>query len=259
LYIAGIEFTLRDEDMLSESSDDRRRNGRRKKEKRRHKRLEKEEKEMDEYNKESFKKMKQEIEELRKKEHERERELAYLKNRIEAKEKEKESATSLEIKYIDEFNKDEYLNKGFIESAKWLKNVVAVELTDKIQDEKFKIKFESMAMAKKASIHLGMRTCARFNRGEECNLGRWHMTHKDTLEPIRPKQLWTRHHQQQQFGQGPSRNYETSNVETNSRRNEIRLHACTLCLDTFGAAFGHSVLNCPWILKKNWEKDEEHS
>jgi hypothetical protein len=242
--------------MISESSDDRRRTVKRKKDKRRHKRMEKEEREMDDYNRDSFKKMKQEIEELRKKEKDREKELENLRHMIESKEKEKESK-SAKIEYALGFDKDEYLKKGFIESAKWLKDVVAVNLSEKIKDEKFEAKFESILTAKKSSIHLGMRTCARFNRGEECNLGRWHMTHKEVAEPMRPKQLWTRNHQQQQFGQLPPRTYESSTGgDLNSRRNEIRLHVCTLCLDAFGAAFGHSTLNCPWILKKNWKEDE---
>jgi hypothetical protein len=255
--------------MLSESSDDHRRRGtgKRKKEKRRHKRLEKEEKEMDDYNKESFKKMKKEIEELRKKELEREKELENLKNMIESKEREKEIPTKVE--YTLDFDRDEYLKKGFIESAKWLKSVVAAKLSEKIQDEKFKSRFECFTIAKKASIHLGMRTCARFNRGEECNLGRWHLTHRESTEPIRPKQLWTRNHQQQQqfgqqhFGQHQFGQQQFGQLqvggETNSRRNEIRLHACTICLDTFGAAFGHSTLNCPWILKKNWILEHDDS
>ncbi len=235
--------------MMSESSDDRKKGGKRKKEKRRHRR---EEREMDEFNKESFKKMKQEIEDLRRKEREREKELDELKNRIESKEKEKDKERPAEkVDYALNFDRDEYLKKGFIESAKWLKDVIATNLTEKMKEENFKSKFEFISIAKKASTHLGMRTCARFNRGEECNLGRWHMTHKESNEPIRPKQLWTRNHFQ------PVNHNPAQDRDSYQRRNEIRLHVCTLCLDAFGAAFGHSALNCPWILKKNWIENEE--
>ncbi len=234
--------------MISESSEDHKRSsrsGKRKKEKRRHRR---EEREMDDYNRESFKKMKEEIDELRKKEKEREKELENLKNMIESKEKEKEKEKNeTKVEYALDFEKEEYLKKGFIESAKWIKNVISVNLEEKIKNEKHEYKFVSMAIAKKTSTHMGMRTCARFNRGEECNLGRWHMTHKEQTEPIRPKQLWTRAHQQhqqqhqfgQQYGQQQQQQHDhkIGSTEHGSRRNEIRLHACTLCMDTFGAAF----------------------
>lgn len=237
--------------MMSESSEDQKKVVKRKKDKKRHRREERE-REMDEFNKETFKKMKQEIEEMRKKETEREKELEDLKNRIDSRDLEKEIPIT-KVEYALDFDRDVYLRKGFIESAKWIKEVTAANLMEKMNEEKHKKRFESLTLAKRASIHLGMRTCARFNRGEECNLGRWHMTHKDASEPIRPKQLWTRNHQQQQH------QTTTDRSEVYSRRNEIRLHACTLCLDTFGAAFGHSALNCPWILKKNWKEDEDEN
>ncbi len=146
-YFAGIEFNLKDEDMLSESSDDRKRIGKRKKEKRRHRR---EEKEMDDYNRESFKKMKEEIDELRRKEREREIELENLKYRIESKEKEKEKELlNRKVEYALEFDMDEYQKRGFIESAKWIKNVISPNLAEKIKNEKYSNKFESIIAAKK--------------------------------------------------------------------------------------------------------------
>lgn len=186
-----------------------------------------------ECSKESFKKMKDEIDELRRNEVERAVELEDLRRKIENRGAER---SMNEVEYALNFDKNAYLERGFIESAKWIKNVLAKTMLEEMSRKEFKHKFESLMIEKKYSTHIGMRSCARFNRGEECNLGRWHTTHK-------PGSLWTAKHQaHQQKGQ----------EHEQERRNEMRLHVCTLCLETLGAAFGHSVLNCPWILKKNW-------
>jgi hypothetical protein len=60
------------------------------------------------------------------------------------------------------------LSKGFIESAQWIKNVLAKSLIENMNADVNKKKFETFMMSKKESSHLGVRTCARFNRGEEC-------------------------------------------------------------------------------------------
>ena len=114
-------------------------------------------------------------------------------------------------------------------------------MIDQMSSEKNKERFESFLISKKSSCTLGYRACARYNRGEECNLGKWHLTHK-------PDGLWTsngarRRHEQDQPGPEPP-----------SKRNELRLHICTLCLEALGSAVGHSVLNCPWIKKENWKE-----
>jgi len=198
-------------------------------------------KETEECSKESFKKMREEIDELRKKEQERTEELEELKRTIENRDPKLQKK---EHEFALDFNLELYLNRGFIESAQWIKNFLSKSMLEEMAKEEFRQKFESLMIAKKFSTHIGMRSCARFNRGEECNLGRWHTTHK-------PNSLWTskhQHHDHDQQQQHPQRYQQ----QDQSRRNEMRLHVCTLCLETLGAAFGHSVLNCPWILKKNW-------
>jgi len=49
---------------------------------------------------------------------------------------------------------------------------------------------------------------------------------------------------------------QSSIQERIGMRNEIRIHSCTFCMEAFGSANGHSILNCPWILEL-MEKTEE--
>ncbi len=234
---------LRKEDKMDESSNDEmfgRRDFRKKKEK---KRSHRSSKEKEEYSKESFKKMKQEIDELRKKEVERATEFEKLKKQIEwgstSQKKEK-------IEYALGYDEEEYLNKGFIESAKWIKNIIAKNMSEKILQEQYKTKFFATSVSKKASTHMGIRTCARYNRGEDCNLGKWHATHKSAP-------LWNCTDARQRIGGGAQElQQEPQYLDHQNKRNEIRLHACTLCLEALMSINGHSVLRCPWILKKNW-------
>ncbi len=234
-----------DEDDLFDKRDLRRK----KEKKRQHKVI----KEREDCTRESFKKMKEEIDDLRKKEIERAKELEELKKMIEQKERDTDESPKKqteEVEYALEFDKNTYLSKGFIESAIWIKNVLAKNLMKKIENEKECQRFATIMMSKKASAYLGYRACARFNRGEECNLGKWHLTHK-------PDGLWTKQHQREHSlprtdyndNEGGRRHRPADCV---SKKNELRLHICTLCLEAFGSALGHNVLNCPWILKKNW-------
>ena len=203
------------------------------------KRQHKNTKEKEECTKESFKKMKEEIIELRKKEAQRAIELEQLKQKIQEKESEKNSEKPKE-EFALGFDKNEYLSKGFIESAQWINNVLSKNMIEKMNTAENQERFQVLLLAKISSKHLGVRACARFNRGEECKLGKWHTTHK--LDG-----LWTKHGPQQQQHQ-----HDQPGDRHIVKRNEIRLHICTLCLDALGSANGHSVLECPWILKKNW-------
>ena len=211
----------------------------RKDKKRAHKQT-KETKEKDDYAKESFKRMKEELEEMRKREMERAKEFDNLKKKIEDQERH-QSNRDVKPDYALGFDRDEYLNKGFIESAKWIKDVIAKNMSEKMSTEKIKVRFEGLMLAKKSSNYLGVRACARFNRGEDCHHGKWHTTHKQDG-------IWTKH--------GPLNRQDdssrTPHPEQQGRRNELRLLVCTLCIEALGSAYGHSVLDCPWIDKKNW-------
>ncbi len=217
------------------------------------KRQHKKETSCEDYTKESFKKMKEEIDQMRRRETERAKELEELKKRIE----ENKRSTEQNLEFDLDFDRDAYLSKGFIDSAKWIKEVVSKNLLEKLKEEKNSKRFESMTMIKKASTHLGIRTCARYNRGEICHFGKLHSTHK-------PESPWS---QQERNSEDPNRqNHETyrdyrlrksddasSSIQDRlGKKNEVRIHACTLCMEAFGTANGHNVLNCPWILKKSW-------
>lgn len=204
-------------------------------------------KDKEECTRESFKKMKEEIDELRRKETERAKELEELKQKI----VEKETTTTKpqeQEEFALGFDKGIYLSKGFIESAQWINNVLAKSMNEKMSSNENKERFEVLRMAKRASRHLGIRACARFNRGEECSLGKWHTTHQ--AHPYRQDALWTKRGENLRLQNNGDRQQER---HTEQKKNEIRLHVCTLCLDALGTANGHSVLECPWILKKNWK------
>jgi len=189
----------------------------------------------EELSKESFKKMKQEIEEMRKRENERMKELEDLKKKIE--DQQKQANIFHQTEYALDFDKEMYLNKGFIESAKWIKDVLAKNMNEKMSEEEHVSKFETLMIAKKSSKHLGARTCARFNT---------------THVPTRPDAIWTRHRHDSRHGMNQNDQEEARPLDT-GRSNEIRLHACTLCIEALGAAYGHGVLDCPWIKEKNWK------
>ena len=192
--------------------------------------------------------MKDEIDELRRKETERAKELEQLKKKIE----EKDAVVTEKKKEKEEFalgfDKETYLSKGFIESAQWINNVLAKTMTEKMSSIENKERFEVLLTAKRSSRYLGIRACARFNRGEECTLGKWHTTSQ--AHPYRPDALWTKRGETLRHQNGGEWQHDR---QPDQRRSEIRLHVCTLCLDALGTANGHSVLECPWIQKKNWK------
>lgn len=238
---SGIELTIRDFDMMEDVADDW--NNKRDNKKKRDKKRSHKEHEKEDFAKESFKKMKKEIEEMRQRENERTKELEDLRKKI--NDQQKQSGTFQQTEYTLDFEKEKYLNKGFIESAKWIKDVLAQNMMEKMEKEENVSKFNVLMIAKKNSKHLGVRTCARFNRGEICTRGKWHSTHATP----KPEALWTRHRQ----GINQSEQREISRTVDHGRSNEVRLHACTLCIEALGAAYGHGVLDCPWIKEDSWK------
>jgi len=92
---------------------------------------------MEDCTRENFKKMKDEIDELRKKELDRAKEFAEQKKKIE-EHSQYTSSKDAEPEYALQFTKDSYLSKGFIESAKWIKEVVAKNMTEKMNSMKIK-------------------------------------------------------------------------------------------------------------------------
>jgi len=261
VIITDLELKLRDSEIMEED-DDSSKDGKDEKidesnlytgakKKKEKKRAHKQEKDEEECTRESFKKMKEEIDEMRKREIARSKELNDLKRKVE--EQSKSSADSFDLEYDLEFDRETYLSKGFVESAKWIKDVVAKNLLEKLNQAHNRLRFEAVLSSKKVSNHMGIRTCARFNRGEICHFGKIHSSHRPDS--------WN----SQGTNSSSSKNTETygdykerrskdqmSVQERLGKKNELRIHACTLCMEAFGSANGHSVFYCPWILKKNW-------
>ncbi len=217
------------------------------------KRAHRREKSEDECTKESFKKMKEEIDEMRKREIARSNELNDLKRKIE--EQSKNSSDSFDHEYDLEFDRQTYLSKGYVESAKWIKDIVAKNLLERLTQDHNRKRFEAVLSSKKVSTHMGIRTCARFNRGEICHFGKIHSSHRpDSWNPQSTNSSTSKTSNVETYGNYKERrDKEQMTVQERlGKRNELRIHACTLCMEAFGSANGHSVFYCPWILKKNW-------
>jgi hypothetical protein len=125
------------------------------------------------------------------------------------------------------FDAKTYLEMGFIESAKWISNTVAVNMREKLKT--CDIKWNALRMMPNHEIGT---PCATFNRGEACGQGLWHTAPNKKhisnriMEPLR-------------------------NVKQSSRE-ELRIHCCTLCIKGLGIMINHPILQCPWILESNW-------
>ena len=141
-----------------------------------------------------------------------------------------------EIEYALGFDKNNYLEMGFINSAIWITNVVAVNMKERMKEDE--TRWEVLQQMK-PSFTAGT-PCATFNRGEPCNLGKWHST---------PRKQNVKARLAEPFAPPIQRN-----AVIQSSREELRIHACTLCMKALGVASGHPVLDCPWILEKNWIK-----
>jgi hypothetical protein len=72
---------------------------------------------------------------------ERERELEELKRKFENRDDEKSHKPDNAL----DFNRNAYLQMGFIESAKWIKNVLAKTMLQEMEKEEFRHSFESFS------------------------------------------------------------------------------------------------------------------
>ena len=124
------------------------------------------------------------------------------------------------------FRPQEYLAMSYVKSAEW----VAGPLTTRMKAlmKRHAPYFEAYAMLGGID-NMGIRTCAKYNRGEYCPT-KWHKNDK----PIRAEEG----HQA-----GPART-----------RCELRLHCCVLCVESIGVIVGHPLMNCPWIQTSTWQK-----
>ena len=183
---------------------------------------EKKEKEKSNKDKEAMDRMKLEMEEMKQK-------IADLTKNSELNDTKKTKIE--ERKFALGYDEKVYLSMGFINSAIWITNTIAQNMSERMKENK-----EKWDPFKRMSLSSMVGTpCATFNREEPCHLGKWHTAaRKKNIK----QRLDTFLHQR--------------NSSLQSANEELRIHACTLCLKLLGVMSGHSVVECPWILEKNW-------
>ena len=91
----------------------------------------------------------------------------------------------------------------------------------------------------KPSDMRSIKTCAAYNRNENCTQGKWHTSSKriSIMDRISKDQSFRRPTQ-----------------HGNGYREELRVHSCTLCMKALGILSMHNVLECPWIYEDGWGK-----
>jgi hypothetical protein len=151
--------------------------------------------------------------------------------------KETTSPVAAPAKYALDFNPHEYLARGFIESANWVKETLALNMRERMNavEGQWDI-FKKITPPEMRSL----RPCVAFNRGEGCRLGIWHTVCKKV------------HVTQRLDEPSHSRRMVTYHGGNQSDREELRVHCCSLCLKALGSLCMHNVLDCPWILEENW-------
>ena len=203
--------------------DSRAKKEKRKKKKKDQTKIEEKERETIESSKESVKKLKEELDEMRQTIEKLSAKTTVNLNPVNSK------------RYALGFTPEEYLALGFLESANWIGDKIAVNMKERM--DSMEGRWEVFKMLKPPDMR-SMRTCATFNRGENCRQGKWHTAQKriPIVERI--------------AGAQPQRNNVHS---SNGFREELRVHACTLCMKALGVLCMHSVLDCPWTLEDNWK------
>jgi hypothetical protein len=119
---------------------------------------------------------------------------------------------ALKPRYALDFDKQKYLDLGFLESAKWVADILAKKMLKRMETDKEK-KFSGLLKMKSNWKTIGVRTCARFNRGEYCYRGQWHTSLR-------------------RLTGGPD-----GQVVEQQQREDLRIHACTLCLVPISPTF----------------------
>lgn len=115
------------------------------------------------------------------------------------------------------FSVTKYMSLSYIDAAKWIANDVKQAFKARMEEQPEKFYWTKIIQGK---YSMGARTCARFNRGEYCN-EKWHVLQKRS-------------------------------DETSDANKELRLHGCTLCLETLGIWSVHPVVDCQWLFERTW-------
>jgi hypothetical protein len=133
-----------------------------------------------------------------------------------------------------DFNMEHYMKLNYIDSAKWIAEVVSQKMKDKMKE---KSQHFSTINWIKGCFAIGARTCSKYNRGEMCSNGKWHVQKRPFRKGHRSSV-------------GMASGYQ-SNV---CAKEELRLHCCILCYEAMEIIVGHPVVKCPWIMEKTWKE-----
>lgn len=117
------------------------------------------------------------------------------------------------------FTLEKYMGLSYIEAAKWIAIEVKQAFKARMEEQPEMFYWTKLVRGK---YSMGARTCARFNRGEYCNNGKWHTFDKKKAEDLEEPEK------------------------------ELRLHGCTLCLEALGIWSVHPVVDCWWIQERTW-------
>lgn len=120
------------------------------------------------------------------------------------------------------FKPSTFMAMSYSAALTWVANVLSPEMMKKMEKYPNFFEFRSVVGGAKS---VGLKTCSKFNRGEEC-VNMWHVH-------TRPKK----------------------NGATGYRK-ELRLHCCPLCMETLDTMACHSIMTCPWLKEDTWKMVE---
>jgi hypothetical protein len=124
------------------------------------------------------------------------------------------------------FTVEKYLSLSYVMAAKWIAMDIRQAFRERMDENPDKFYWTKLV---KGKYSMGARTCARFNRGEYCNNGKWHAV-KATKR---------------------SDDNEAHDGDREPDK-DLRLHGCTLCVEALGIWSVHPVVECPWVHERTW-------
>ena len=122
------------------------------------------------------------------------------------------------------FTVEKYMTLSYVMAAKWIAIEIRQAFRERMDEQPENFFWTKLV---KGKYSMGARTCARFNRGEYCNNGKWH-----ALKVYKkPEEA------------------EEQDADKEAER-DLRLHGCTLCVEALGIWSVHPVIECPWVLER---------
>ena len=118
------------------------------------------------------------------------------------------------------FNLAEFKSMNFTRGLTWVNEVLAEKIRSEIAKHK---DVSSVYQLLRSEAFPEVNPCARFNRGEPCQVV-WHTHSKPNKKG----------------GQG--------------QKKELRLHCCAVCTAVFGSLANHGLSDCPWMKQDTWSR-----